>query len=135
MAYSPTTWVDGTTAITATQLNRIETGVDDAHDEAVAIRALFHSVAFDGDGTPQRMPSGWSVVRDEVGRYTVTHPLGTVSFGVVTGSERGGALHPSGTPPYAHTRNKGTTTFRVHVTDSGGTLVDCAVALIVFPFA
>lgn len=30
MAFAPTTWIDGTTAITATQLNRIETGIEDA---------------------------------------------------------------------------------------------------------
>jgi hypothetical protein len=36
MAFTPTTWVDGTTAITAAQLNRIETGIKDAHDETAA---------------------------------------------------------------------------------------------------
>jgi hypothetical protein len=40
MAYTPTAWVNGTTpAINATNLNKIETGIDEAHDDIATLNA------------------------------------------------------------------------------------------------
>lgn len=36
MAYTPKTWVDNVDLVSAAELNRIETGVDQAHDLAEA---------------------------------------------------------------------------------------------------
>ena len=134
MPFVPKTWVE-TNPITAAELNRIETGVDDAHADTAALQASFYSVAFDGDGTPRRMPTGFSVVRNDTGRYTVTHPLGTASFGVVGGGDRGGALWPFGTVPTIHTRHRAATTFQVYASDQTDALVDITtISLIVFPY-
>ena len=135
MAFTPKVWAEED-PITAAELNRVETGVDDAHDDIAAIRASFYSVAFDGDGTPRRMPTGFSVARTATGRYTVTHPLGTAAFAVAAGADRGSILWPSGTIPTVHTRFRTSTTFQVYVTDQTNALVDVeTIALIVFPYA
>ena len=40
MAYTPTAWVNGTTpAINATNLNKIEVGIDEAHDDIATLNA------------------------------------------------------------------------------------------------
>lgn len=40
MAYTPNTWVNGTTpALNATNLNKMETGIDEAHDDIATLNA------------------------------------------------------------------------------------------------
>jgi len=48
MPFTPTTWVDGTTAITAAELNRIEAGVDDAHAGDIDDNAIERAKIADG---------------------------------------------------------------------------------------
>lgn len=45
--YVPTTWVDGTTSANATNLNKIEAGIDTAHDE-IDLKAPLASPTFTG---------------------------------------------------------------------------------------
>ncbi len=47
MPYTPTTWVDNTTPLSATNLNHIEGGIDDATDDAAAAAADALDVAND----------------------------------------------------------------------------------------
>lgn len=57
MAYTPNTWVNGTTpALNATNLNKMETGIDDAHDAIVALNAALVTNLIAG-ATPTF--SGW----------------------------------------------------------------------------
>ena len=87
MPYVPTTWVDGTTAITATQLNRIETGVKDAHDVLPAGGRVF-----DTSGVPTFIgPTGWTVTRMSLGRFRITHNIGSVNYNFVAMTEQVGS--------------------------------------------
>ena len=65
MAFTPTTWVDGTTAITATQLNRIETGIDDAHagsiDDAALTTTKLAAVTFAAFASQAITTTAWVV--------------------------------------------------------------------------
>lgn len=40
MTYAPTTWVDGTTCLTATNLNKMETGIDRAQGDVMKLSGL-----------------------------------------------------------------------------------------------
>lgn len=47
MAYTKTTWVNGTTALSADNMNHIETGIKDAHDDIAEIKSDIDSNEFD----------------------------------------------------------------------------------------
>jgi hypothetical protein len=79
VAFTPTTWVDGTTAITAAQLNRIETGVNDAH----ASMAFGGVISGAGGVVTLNGPSGWSVTKQATGIHRITHNLGITDYSVV----------------------------------------------------
>lgn len=44
MPYTPTSWVDGSTPVNATNLNKIETGIDDAHTAIDAASSILNRV-------------------------------------------------------------------------------------------
>jgi hypothetical protein len=80
MAFTKTNWVDGTTPISAAELNRIEAGIEDAH--AGSVDAGFREAIgvyagrVNSDGTAEDLPSGWTSTRTGEGQYTITHNLG-----------------------------------------------------------
>lgn len=103
MPFTKTTWVDGSEpAITAAQLNRIETGVDDAHAGALDANAITPAKTTFMDsnganagiyvgyvaanGTAVRLPAGWSSASGATGIYTITHNLGSTSYAIFTNS-------------------------------------------------
>jgi len=111
MAFTPTTWSDGTTAITAAELNRMETGIDEAHVE----QARWHAGLVDeeaGSG-PEFLPAGWTIAY-ETTYVTVTHNLATTNYMVQVQSMEASA--------YTELRSVNANTFEVFVlTDAGGT--------------
>lgn len=124
MAFTPTTWVDGSApAITAAQLNRIETGIDEAHSgdvdngflNTVGVYAVVVTSAGAFSGAT---PSGWSVTRDSLGVFTITH--GGFSGTYVALATGQGASTQKRFPVIA----QGTTTLTVRLYDDSGALVD-----------
>lgn len=55
--------------------------------------AVQYQGTVNGDGTASSLPSGWSSVRNSAGNYTVTHNLGTTSYGIVPTPFGNDALH------------------------------------------
>lgn len=96
MPFTPTTWVDGSApGITAAQLNRIETGVADAHAgvrDAGALETAGIYVGRLSSAAPDaadELPSGWSVARGTAGAFIVTHNLGHTTYDVVATADYG----------------------------------------------
>jgi len=87
VAYTKTSWVDGTTGITAAQLNRIETGVDQAYGE-------------EGSWTPA-FNDGTFTYTSQTGRYVRHGDLVTVRFRIAWSAYTagsGGGLEVQGLP-------------------------------------
>jgi hypothetical protein len=136
MAFTKTTWYENT-PITPAQLNRIETGVGDAHDDTALLKASFYSVAFTRDGIQKRLPgAGWTLTRMETGVFRIGHPLGTDQLGVVATWARGGLLLPVGDsePRWVYVRSVTSTYIELWTMRASGPQ-DLDVNAIVFPFA
>lgn len=59
MAFTETSWVDGTTPITAAELNRIEDGVKAAHALDTVVLAAFDGGTSVPAGNTDTIPEGW----------------------------------------------------------------------------
>lgn len=82
MAYTKTDWVDGTTAITAERLNKMEDGIARVHAGVVTFEA----------GPGWVASNGWGVARTEDANetyFTLTHDLGTTEYDIVAASTYG----------------------------------------------
>lgn len=101
MPYTPTTWVDGgAPAITAAQLNRMETGIDEAHDQlSVAFPMTIHpamTASSQGVGNNNRCAflrvfSGGSI--SKIGMH-VTTSTGNISVAVYSNTGTGASAVP-----------------------------------------
>lgn len=130
MAYTKTTWVDGTTDITAARLNNMEQGIDDAHAGSVDVGFLnaagVYAVLVTSAGAfSGAAPAGWSVTRDSLGVYTVTH--GGFSGDYVALATGQGSPSQKRFP----VATQGTTTVIVSVYDDAGALTDGNFSLLI----
>lgn len=93
MPFTKTTWVDGDEPfITAAQLNRIETGIDEAHAGVVDSPTYAGRLTGLTGSSPGITPAGlgWSVTKNVTGVYVVTHSFGSSSYAVVVSPNGGG---------------------------------------------
>lgn len=115
MAYTKTTWGDGTTAITATRLNNIETGVEEAHDDIVD-KLHVGEVASDASSITGYNVSGWTASKLGTGRYQVTFSgFWSSSYRVVLTPREVGGL-----PVFASIEYTSTHLFTVQIHDANG---------------
>ena len=88
-------------------------------EDVVAI----YSGRFLGNGTAVRLPTSWTVARDSLGTYTITHPLLVDLILTATSHEVGGATVLS-------VEITGQTTTSITLRVGGGVLVDAQVSFI-----
>lgn len=122
MPYVPTVWVDGTTAITATQLNRIETGVDDAHDALAKIHVAGVAGTFGGEDIT---PAGWTIAETSPGStiWNITHSFAHTNYAV--------SVIAIGPQHIAFVTVFGTNNIQVQCRDSAGTAVNVGFSVLV----
>lgn len=128
MAYTKTTWGDGTTAITATRLNKIEQGIEDAHAGDVDTdflegKLVYGAVVNGSNGSTVVKSAALSVVRDGEGQYTVTHNFNSQSYVPIATPRAGtGGIMIKATPT--------TMTVIISTFDASGTLADNSFNII-----
>jgi len=82
MAFTPKTWATGD-VITAAELNRIETGVNQTDAKLASDVRFIASGRVASDGTGTSLPSGWSSSRTGTGEYTINMSGGGTAYSVV----------------------------------------------------
>lgn len=125
MAFTPTTWVDGTTPITAAELNRIEQGIEDAHagdvdDQVYSGRVSSSGLSLAGTSTI----SGWSVTKPSTGNYEVNHGLALTlqRYSVVITPD---VVNITDQPVIAVVKQRQANAFLVLMYDINGNAIDC----------
>ncbi len=134
MAFVPTTWVDGSApAITAAQMNRIETGIDEAHSGDVDFLGNNTVAIYVGrlasDGSATSLPSGWSSSRTgTVNNYTyvITHNLTTTNVGAVVTAIND--RRPQSSPSSA-------SAVSIRLGDGAGNFVNDAFSFVLFRYS
>jgi hypothetical protein len=127
MPFTPKTWAEDD-PITPAELNRIETGVDDAH--AGKIDAPRYAFLVDGvPGTPTISLAGWAVERISTGFYRVTAPSSLGAYTVQLTAYRGASA--ADTRIAVMNQRESVTQFTFRTVDLSNAVVDAAVDVLV----
>jgi hypothetical protein len=108
------------TAINASNLNNMESGIETANDFIDKI----HRGRVSSAGVAIELPSGWTCTRNSAGHYVITHNLGTTDYTAIVSQEFTGIL------AFVGGIIKTTNNFSIHVKDSDGFGVDRNVHFI-----
>jgi len=109
-----TTVTTAGTALNATNLNNMESGIETANDFIDKV----HRGRVSSAGVSIELPSGWTCTKNATGTYTVTHNLGTTDYTVVVSPEY------SATVGFAGIYSKAANAFACYVANASGTPID-----------
>jgi hypothetical protein len=110
------------TALNASNLNNMETGIDEAHDAIDDLETFvdkIHRGRVTSAGAGEELPSGWSSSRFSTGIFIVTHNLGSTDYTVVITPQI-----PSTTPLFACVYSRAANSVSVAIVNDSGSAVN-----------